>query len=152
MLIIGLVYTARVKNLTSINKYLLVRLQPMLRAGVVEGESSFDVNFSFSTSYSVTAASLGDSSETKEIAKSLSDEQAKSFKVSCSSSTLECDTFPIIYNPFVEDSTDHTIRLTFTKDRFNRNLVQGFKIMVTNFHLLTPTSRSLLETKASSAS
>lgn len=128
--LVSLVYTARVKNLTSINKYLLVRLKPMLKPGVVEGDSTFDVDFSFSTSYRVALASAGNNTETQEIDKSLSNEQLKSFKVACSSSNLDCQKFPVIYNPFIEDSTDHTIKLTFTKNKFNRNLVKGFTVMV----------------------
>jgi len=134
-------YRGKAKGLTNHNKYLLVKLIPVLKGDVLEGSSKFDLDLRLKYSYNVIGVkesgkrALGDVDENGILGVGVY-QKKRTFTVECDPETLKCGALTLIYNPGIKEESDHEILVGFEKTDSNKNLIDGFFFEVFMIFLL----------------
>ena len=106
------------------NKYLLIKISPKLKGGLVEGNSKFEEKFSFRYKY-------GFDSENKVRDEDLLKKMkwnSLEVRSACDPEYLACDSFNLIYNPFIIDNSSHYVQAEFIPNELNQNIIEGFDV------------------------
>lgn len=109
-----------------------------MKPSQIEGDSKFKVNFKFKYRYEVRLNTKSRilEKEKKKISKKNHKSSQKygyqeiSSTVDCSPQTLVCDSFNLIYNPYIEKDTRHFLKVLFKPTEMNKNLIEGFDLYV----------------------
>ena len=105
--------------MTAANKFFLVKLEPVLNSGVVEGSGDFKLPLNLDYKYQVDK-------EDKTSHKTSGD---KRLKVSCNTDG-DCEGFNLIYEPAITQQQSVSIEISTRLDNWNRKIISGFKIKV----------------------